>query len=229
MSRPKNCRRVSSRPIISGFKPFGIPFSEIEEILLQYDEYEAIKLLDYEGLLQEEAAERMNVSRPTLTRIYTKARQKVAKAFVEGKALLIEGGNVEFCKRGKGKGRCYRQGLGQRLVNEEVKQIKNDNMKIAITSENKSLDSLIDSRFGRCAYFAIYDTETKETEFFENSAKDSAEGAGPAAVKFIASKGAKKVVAPKFGGKAEALLNELGIEVLTLDGKTIAEVIQSIG
>lgn len=96
MSRPKQCRRIQSPPLMSGFKPFGIPRSKTGEVVLQYDEYEAIRLLDYEGLLQEEAAEWMNVSRPTLTRIYAKARQTVARAFVEGKSLVIEGGNVEF-------------------------------------------------------------------------------------------------------------------------------------
>jgi len=64
MSRPKQCRRIQSPPLMSGFKPFGIPRSVTGEVILQYDEYEAIRLLDYEGLLQEEAAERMNVSRP---------------------------------------------------------------------------------------------------------------------------------------------------------------------
>jgi predicted DNA-binding protein (UPF0251 family) len=96
MSRPKQCRRIQSPPLMSGFKPFGIPRSITGEVVLQYDEYEAIRLLDYEGLLQEEAAERMNVSRPTLTRIYAKARQTVAQAFVEGKSVVIEGGSVEF-------------------------------------------------------------------------------------------------------------------------------------
>lgn len=106
MSRPKHCRRISSPPLMSGFKPFGIPRSITEELVLHYDEYEAIKLLDYEGLLQEEAAERMNVSRPTLTRIYAKARQKVAKAFVEGMTLLIEGGEVDFVGKYHRCGRC---------------------------------------------------------------------------------------------------------------------------
>lgn len=101
-------------------------------------------------------------------------------------------------------------------------------MKIAITSENKTLDSLIDSRFGRCAYFAICNTETKKTDFFENSAKDSPEGAGPAAVKFVASKGVKKVIAPEIGRKAEVLLNQLEIEVVNEKDKTIAEIIEKL-
>jgi len=96
MSRPKQCRKIVSPPLMSGFKPFGIPRSMAEGVTLQYDEYESIRLLDYEGLLQEEAAEKMNVSRPTLTRIYENARKTIAKAFVEGKIIVIEGGSVDF-------------------------------------------------------------------------------------------------------------------------------------
>lgn len=99
-------------------------------------------------------------------------------------------------------------------------------MKIAITSEGNNLASKMDSRFGRCAYFAIYDTNTKTTDFFENPAKDSPEGAGPKAVEFIASKGVKKVVAGEFGGKAKALLEKLNIEMQQEKDKTISEIIK---
>ena len=96
MSRPKQFRKIVSPPLMTGFKPFGIPRAQLEEVVLHYDEYEAVRLLDYEGLMQEQAAERMNVSRPTLTRIYESARKTIAKAFVEGKMIVIEGGNVDF-------------------------------------------------------------------------------------------------------------------------------------
>lgn len=91
-----------------GFKPFGLPGANIEKVVLQYDEYEAVRLLDYEGLLQEQAAEAMNVSRPTLTRIYESARKVIAGAFVEGKIIVIEGGNVDFGKRWYRCRRCSR-------------------------------------------------------------------------------------------------------------------------
>ena len=52
-------------------------------------------------------------------------------------------------------------------------------MKVAITSSGNTLDALLDQRFGRCAYFAFYDTESKNVEFVENSSKDAEEGAGP--------------------------------------------------
>ena len=96
MPRPQNNRKISSPPLMQGFKPFGIPRKELETIILNYDEYEALRLLDYEGLVQEQAAEHMNVSRPTLTRIYENARKTIAKAFVEGKMIVIDGGNVDF-------------------------------------------------------------------------------------------------------------------------------------
>ncbi|HHT60789.1 MAG: NifB/NifX family molybdenum-iron cluster-binding protein [Paludibacteraceae bacterium] len=99
-------------------------------------------------------------------------------------------------------------------------------MKIAITSERNSLESKMDTRFGRCAFFAIYDTETQTTDFIPNPAKDSSEGAGPKAVEFIASKGVSKVVASEFGGKAKSLLDKLQIEMLHEKDKSIAEVIQ---
>jgi predicted DNA-binding protein (UPF0251 family) len=85
----------------------GVPFRMSQHVSLQYEEYEAIKLADYKGMSQEEAAGIMEVSRPTFTRIYEKARKKVAEAFVEGKTILIEGGNVSFDKHWYRCNHCY--------------------------------------------------------------------------------------------------------------------------
>ena len=93
MPRPKRKRIVTHPPIMEGFKPFGVPISDLEPVILFFEEYETLRLLDYMGLTQVEAAKEMDVSRPTLTRIYEKARRTIAKAFVEGKAIFIEGGN----------------------------------------------------------------------------------------------------------------------------------------
>jgi predicted DNA-binding protein (UPF0251 family) len=82
-----------------GFKPMGVPIGMSEHISVQFEEYEALRLADYENLSHEEAAKQMNVSRPTFTRMYEKIRKKLAQAFVEGKTILIEGGNVEFDKQ----------------------------------------------------------------------------------------------------------------------------------
>jgi predicted DNA-binding protein (UPF0251 family) len=78
---------------MEGFKPFGISISDLEPVILFFEEYEALMLLDYMGMTQLVAANEMAVSRPTLTRIYEKARSTIAEAFVDGKAIFIEGGN----------------------------------------------------------------------------------------------------------------------------------------
>lgn len=80
---------------MEGFKPFGIPMRDLDSIDLLYEEFEALRLADYEDLTQEEAAKKMNISRPTFTRLYAKARKNIAKAFVEGKAIIIRGGTYQ--------------------------------------------------------------------------------------------------------------------------------------
>lgn len=79
-------------PPMEGYKPFGIPMRQLESVILLCEEFEAIRLTDYENLTHEEAAVRMNISRPTFTRLYDKARKSIANAFVEGKAIIISGG-----------------------------------------------------------------------------------------------------------------------------------------
>lgn len=96
MVRPRNCRIVGCLPGSQYFKPRGIPLSILEEINLTIDEFEAIRLADLEGLYQDQAAEKMNVSRQTFGRIIESAHKKVAEALVKGKALNIEGGDFEM-------------------------------------------------------------------------------------------------------------------------------------
>jgi predicted DNA-binding protein (UPF0251 family) len=92
--RPFNRRRIAGRPAASIFKPIGIPTRHLDELLMTLDEFEAIRLADLDDLYQEQAAERMNVSRTTFSRIIDSARRKLADALVHGKALRIEGGPV---------------------------------------------------------------------------------------------------------------------------------------
>ena len=101
-------------------------------------------------------------------------------------------------------------------------------MKIAITSEGNTLNAQINSRFGRCNYFAFYDTDTKQTEFMLNPGKEASGGAGPAAVQFVAQQGAKKIIAGEFGGKTVPLFQSLGIQMVNASDKTIAEIIEQL-
>jgi predicted DNA-binding protein (UPF0251 family) len=78
------------------FHPAGIPVRGLDGIVLTLDEFEAIRLADLEGLYQEQAAERMIVSRPTFGRILAAAHRKVAEALAHGKTLKIEGGTIRM-------------------------------------------------------------------------------------------------------------------------------------
>jgi uncharacterized protein len=93
MARPHKSRKISNPPKMKGFKPYGMPMCKIDPVVLKLEEYESIRLVNYDNLPQDQAAEHMNVSRPTFTRIYNKALKQIAKSFVEGKAIEIEGGN----------------------------------------------------------------------------------------------------------------------------------------
>jgi predicted DNA-binding protein (UPF0251 family) len=96
MVRPKHCRTVSGRPEALTFKPAGVPKKKLKVTVLSIDEFEAIRLADHLSMYQEEAAEKMGVSRQTFGRIIAEARGKVARMLVYGQALMIEGGNVEL-------------------------------------------------------------------------------------------------------------------------------------
>ncbi len=93
MPRPRRHRFIGFQPNAWYFKPRGIPLSQLDEVVLSVDESEAIRLADLERLYQEDAAQRMNISRQTFGRIISSARAKVAEAIIHGKALRIEGGN----------------------------------------------------------------------------------------------------------------------------------------
>lgn len=94
--RPKRFRRMRHAPLFRGFIPVGREGSPLEPINLHFDEYEAIKLCDYDGLKQVEAAKLMDVSRPTFTRIYESARNKIAIAIAEIRPINIDGGRVQM-------------------------------------------------------------------------------------------------------------------------------------
>ena len=120
MPRPCKNRFVSGCPGSVVYKPAGIPARTLEWLNLGLDEFETIRLLDYQGLDQEKVAELMGVSRPTVTRIYASGRKKIAEALTEGKAISIEGGHVETAsppqdRRGPlGRNGCRRRRHGGR-------------------------------------------------------------------------------------------------------------------
>lgn len=133
MPRPRCLRRIYCLPGVTYFKPAGIPLRVLEEVVVTLDEVESIRLADLEGRYQEQAAERMKISRPTFSRLIESAHRKVAEALVHGKALRLEGGPIQVkggltmpqrdgtgparAVRGLGRGLCgwgRRRGFGRR-------------------------------------------------------------------------------------------------------------------
>ena len=96
MSRPRKPRFVRTEPATSTLVPGDAAGEDQEPIMLGWDECEALRLVDYEGLFQEATAEVLGVSRQTVGRIVTSARRKLTSALVEGRALRIEGGDAEM-------------------------------------------------------------------------------------------------------------------------------------
>lgn len=95
MARPKKCRRVCSEPSFDCFSPDGAAFED--EVVLSVDEYETIRLIDYEKMTQEECAKQLGIARTTVTEMYEKARYKIADSIINGHRLSIRGGNYEIC------------------------------------------------------------------------------------------------------------------------------------
>lgn len=97
MSRPRKWRQVCCLPENSKFGPVDIKQNEIEYVVMSVDEYETIRLIDLQDFTQEQCAEQMNVARTTVQRIYDDARKKIADVLVNGKILMIAGGDYRLC------------------------------------------------------------------------------------------------------------------------------------
>ncbi len=138
MPRPVKCRRIGQMPVYRVFSPEEV--SNAPSIQMTVDEYESIKLLDGDGLTQEECASRMCISRPTVTAIYNKARKKLADALVHGKQLLIVGGCCAYAPM---------------ELQQTIMEKGRNTMRIAVAYENGE----VFQHFGRTEQFKLYDVE----------------------------------------------------------------------
>lgn len=110
--RPRKWRKVCCLPESNLFGPLKRQIIDGEPIIMTIDEYETIRLIDFEGMIQEECATRMNVARTTVQRIYNEARKKIAQSLVNGQLLKIEGGDYKLYEEKEkihGCGRCRRR------------------------------------------------------------------------------------------------------------------------
>jgi len=186
MPRPVSERRLGAPIAPRVMKPAGIPARVLEEVLLGFDEAEALRLADLEGLYQEAAARSMGVSRQTFGRIVEMARHKVADAILNGKALRIDGGEIT------------------------IRELGDTIMKIAVPSK----DGLVDEHFGHCKEFLIFRVEGEK--LLEEQSVPSLEGcgckSGVAAV--LARSGVTHLVAGNMGEGAVRVLGAQGITVV---------------
>lgn len=97
MPRPRKWRKVCGLPENNRFGPLNIPLDQEHFIIMTVDEYETVRLIDLEGLTQEECAKQMKIARTTVQRIYNSARKKIADSLVNSKMLRIEGGDYRLC------------------------------------------------------------------------------------------------------------------------------------
>ena len=207
MPRPRHCRYVSATPAITYFKPRGIPLRELQEICLEVEELEALRLADVEGLTAQQAAEHMRVSRHTFGRTLASARHTVAVALTRGMALRIEGGTYA-------------------VVQHSSPEFKEHTMqKIAVSSEGPTLDDYVDPRFGRAGGFVVATLPDRTVEYIDNGASQTMSmGAGIETAERMASAGVDVVISGYVGPKAFEALKAAGIRICQdVEGVTVRE------
>ena len=205
MPRPRKCRKVCCLPDNDGFVPV-CGGEELTPIVLNVDEYEAIRLIDREGFSQEQCGEYMRIARTTVQQIYAAARKKLADALVEGPPLRIEGGDFTLCSGNSaayGCKNCYQQ-----KIHPMHEKPKGDNiMRIAVTYENGE----IFQHFGHTEQFKIYDVE--DGKIISSEVVDAG-GSGHGALAGVLS--ALKVdalICGGIGGGAQMALSDVGIRL----------------
>lgn len=156
MARPRRYRRVCREPEYGGFSPEGI--TGTEEVVLSVDEFEVLRLVDYEKKTHGECAGQMEISRTTVTEIYESARYKVADSLTNGKRLVITGGTYRLCNGTSQTCGNHCRKDGPPFTNETMNPKKEGTeMRIAVTYDTQT--GQIFQHFGRTEAFKIYDVE----------------------------------------------------------------------
>ena len=198
MPRPCKRRRVCALPACRRFGSLE-GTSAPQPLEMTVDEFESIRLLDWVGLTQEEAAARMGVARATVQGIYTSARKKLAGCLVEGWELHIQGGQYELCPgpgTGWGCSPCPRRAKQGEMC-----------MKIAVTYENGQ----VFQHFGHTAQFKIYQVE--EGQVTSAQVVDTNGSGHGALAGFLKDQGVDTLLCGGIGGGAKTALAQAGIEL----------------
>ena len=198
MARPSKRRRICAMPPCSCFAP-----QEADEgrasVTMTLDEYEAIRLIDYVGLTQEECAAQMNIARATAQAIYAAARAKLARCLVLRQRLYIEGGDVALCEEKESCGECRGR--------SRMKDGRNSIMKIAVTYDNGQ----VYQHFGHCAQFKLYEVE--DGKVTGTKILDAAGSGHSLLAGFLMMNGVDDVICGGIGGGAQIALRGFGIRI----------------
>ncbi len=204
MSRPCKRRRVCAEPRCARFGPIGQAPDGLPPITMTLDEFEAVRLIDLEGLTQEQCASQMAVSRATAQAVYGSAREKLARCLVHGNELAVGGGDYVLCDGRLDGCRCRRCPVGQNHVFPEKEE---NQMRIAVTYE----DGQVFQHFGHTEFFKIYDVEDNK---IVSSAVVSTEGQGHGALAGVLN--GQKVdvlICGGIGAGAQNALSKAGIRL----------------
>jgi predicted DNA-binding protein (UPF0251 family)/predicted Fe-Mo cluster-binding NifX family protein len=230
MSRPTFPRNVGFLPGVTYFRPAGIRVADLKEVILGHDEIEAIRLKNLQGMSQEEAAEQMNVSQPTLHRLLSSAYNKMTDAIVNGKALRIEGGNICLPRDFSpacGKGRSCQRG-GRKKPPSPPVGTEAGGARIAVSSMDGTIEGMVDERFGRARKLIVYDLDTGGWEVAENIQQmNLAQGAGTQTAQNVISFGVKAVISGHLGPNAFSILHTAGVEAYSAVNMTVADAVKS--
>lgn len=206
MPKPIRCRRVCAEPAFRSFHP-GCD-KKATPVTLFVEEYETIRLVDFEKQTHEQCAQQMQISRTTVTEVYEKARFKIADAIVNGKPLLIQGGNYEVC-RGSNQDcprKCRYKCIAQ--SNQVSNSIGEEKMKIAIPVKN----DVIYQHFGMASQFKVYTIENNRVAHTETLIS---EGRGHGTkLDLLLSNGIHCVICGGIGEGAITGINRAGIELI---------------
>ena len=221
MPRPRKCRRVCRMPEHTDFIPAGGGDGKCP-VILTVDEYEALRLIDKEGLSQEECGTYMNIARTTVQQMYTTARKKLADALVDGLPLRIEGGDYRLCQgleEGCGCARCRMH--GRRGRNQKT---GGQFMKIAIPLNENKKDVCVS--FGRAPYFLF--AENGKEEILDNPAAQAEGGAGIKAAQFVVDQGADTLITVRCGENAAQVFQAAEIKIYQSQGTGAKENLQAL-
>ena len=201
MPRPCKRRRICAEPDCRTFGPRDDRVAEA--VVMTLDEFETIRLIDLEGLTQEEAAGQMRVARTTVQAIYSGARGKLADCLVNGKELQLRGGDYVLCE-GVQPG-C--PGRGCRYQTPPEHQEETTMKTIAVTYENGQ----VFQHFGHTEQFKLYDIADGKVAA---SRVVDTNGSGHGALSgFLAAHQVDTLICGGIGGGAQAALAAAGIRL----------------